>query len=86
MSKIEVIDGIPQSKGVPAVKIMTSCEEKIGLPHYSNIVVGPISVSRYVEDGDDEHILQEIKNTARIVERFIAEEREVVLKMVQEKT
>lgn len=86
MSKIEVIDGTPVYGGVPAVKIMTSFSEKVGMPNYSNIEIGPISVTRYVPDGDEQHLLEEIRKTARIVEEFIAEERETVLEMVQSST
>lgn len=84
MSKVEVIDGIPVVNGTPAIKIMASFEEKIGLPNYSSVTVGPISVSRFVEDGDEEHIREEIKTTARIVEDFLAEERQHILNMMQE--
>lgn len=80
---VKVVDGIPVAGGKPAVKIMTAFEEKIGLPNYSSVTVGPISVSRFVEDGDDEHILREIRETALIVEKFLEEERANILEMVQ---
>lgn len=80
---VEVVDGLPVAGGKPAIKIMASFSEKIGLPNYSNVEVGPISVTRYVEDGDDDHVAEEIRKTARIVENFLAEEREFVLKTLQ---
>lgn len=83
MSEVEVVNGVPMVKGTPAVKIMTSFSEKVGLPQYSSVEIGPISVTRFVQDGDDEHILEEIRNTSRIVEQFIAEEREAILEMIQ---
>lgn len=84
MSKVEVVDGVPFIDGSPAVKIMTSFSEKVGLPQYSSVDIGPISVSRFVADGDEDHLLDEIRKTAQIVEQFIAEERDAVLKMVQD--
>lgn len=83
MAKVEITDGVPTIDGTPAVKIMTSFSEKVGLPNYSSVDIGPISVSRFVEEGDDKHILEEIRKTARIVEQFLEEERQQVLDMVQ---
>lgn len=83
MSKVTVVDGIPTVGGTPAVKIMTSFSEKVGLANYSSAEIGPISITRFVEDGDDTHLLEEIRQTARIVEQFMAEERQAVLDMIQ---
>lgn len=69
---------------VGMVKITAGAEEKIGLKNYSNVVVGPIIISRLVEDGDDEHIKNEIKKNLRLVEEVISEVRDEVLEMVQD--
>ena len=67
------------------VKISVWVEEKIGLPDFSNVVVGS-SVSRYVDDGTEEEILDHIRETAHgTVEAFLAEEREGILEMVKKK-
>lgn len=84
MSKAETVDGVPYINGSPAVKIMTSFSEKVGLPQYSSVDIGPISISRFVEDGDDEHLLSEVRRTAALVEQFIAEERDAILKMIKD--
>lgn len=66
------------------VKITVGAEEKIGLKDYSNVVVGPIIISRLVEDGDDEHIKKELKKNLLLVEELISEERAEILSVVQE--
>lgn len=66
------------------VKIMTGAEEKVGLEGYSNVVIGPISISRWIEDGDDEHIKNELRKNLLLVEELIAEVREEILASVQE--
>ncbi|MFI5405143.1 MAG: hypothetical protein ACHQ1D_01380 [Nitrososphaerales archaeon] len=66
------------------IKIMTGAEEKVGLEGYSNVVIGPISISRWIEDGDDEYIKGELRKNLLLVEEIIAEVREEVLEAVQE--
>ena len=66
------------------VKIMTGAEEKVGLEGYSNVVIGPISISRWIEDGDDEYIKEELRKNLYLVEEIIAEVRQEILDAVQE--
>lgn len=66
------------------IKIMTSSSEKIGLPNYSSVDIGPISITRFIAEGDDEYIKKELKNNLLLVEELIAEVREEVLASVQE--
>jgi hypothetical protein len=66
------------------IKIMTSSSEKVGLPNYSSVDIGPISVTRFIEEGDDEYIKKELKKNLLLVEELIAEVREEVLTSVQE--
>jgi len=65
------------------VKIMVSSSEKIGLPDYSSVDVGPISVSRFIEDGDDEYLKKELHRNLLLVEEIISEVRQEVLEEVQ---
>jgi len=65
------------------IKIMTSSSEKIGLPNYSSVDVGPISVSRFIEDGDDEYVKEELRRNLRLVEDIISEVRQEVLETIQ---
>lgn len=67
------------------IKIVAAAEEKIGLPNYSNVVVGPISITRVIEEGDDEYIKEEIKKNLFLVEDIISEVREQVLESLQAK-
>lgn len=71
-------------KELGMIKIMTGAEEKVGLANYSNVVIGPISVSRYIPEGDDEYIKEELRKNLYLVEEIIAEVREEVLAAVQE--
>ncbi len=66
------------------IKIMTGSSEKIGLPNYSSVDIGPISVTRFIEEGDDEYIKNELRKNLLLVEELIAEVREEVLQSVQE--
>lgn len=77
-----VKDGIVTDNGAPAVKIYVGAEEKIGLPNYSNVVVSA-SLSRYVPEGSAEELKTALRESARIVEEFVAEERQSVLKDIQ---
>ena len=65
----------PQINGKPAARIRSGGEEKIGLPSFSNVVVGPISVERFVED-TPEAIDEGLRQARDHAERLIAEERE----------
>ncbi len=66
------------------IKIMTSSSEKVGLENYSSVDIGPISVSRFIPEGDDEYIKGELRKNLFLVEEIIAEVREEILAAVQE--
>ena len=66
------------------LKIMTSSSEKVGLPNYSSVDVGPISVTRVIPEGDEDYIKGELRKNLLMVEELIAEVREVILQSVQE--
>jgi len=73
---------VPEINGKPAAKILVGLEEKIGLPNYSNVVVGPIQVERYVED-DPTVIEAELRLTLEnYVEPLMVEERTKVLELI----
>lgn len=65
------------------LKIMTSASEKVGLPGYSSVDIGPISVSRIIEEGDEDYIKGELRKNILMVEELISEIREEVLEAVQ---
>lgn len=64
------------------VKLASWAEEKIGLENYSNVTVGG-SIARYVEDGDNSHIANKLRENFALVEMIVAEQRELVLADVQ---
>lgn len=66
------------------IKIMTSSSEKIGLPGYSSVDIGPISVTRFIPEGDDAYVKEELRKNLILVEELISEVREEVLTSVQE--
>jgi hypothetical protein len=74
---------LPEEITAGTIKITAGAEEKVGLANYSNVVIGPIIISRLVEDGDDEHVKEQIKRNLRLVEDVIAEIRQEVLDSVQ---
>jgi predicted short-subunit dehydrogenase-like oxidoreductase (DUF2520 family) len=65
------------------VRIHVGVEEKIGLPQYSSATI-TASLSRVVADGDEAYLDTELRKVAQIVENFVAEERQALLKSVQE--
>lgn len=68
----------PEINGKPAVKITVSAAEKIGLPKFSNIDIGPVSITRFVED-DDEVVGKAIRDGQEFVELILGEERERIV-------
>lgn len=76
--------------GKPLIRISVSAAELIPTRQYANIVVGPITVVRYVDsatgttDEEDSFISQQIHKTQRLVEQAVAEERETVHNMIRQ--
>lgn len=68
---------------VGMIKIMASSSEKVGLPDYSSVDIGPISITRFIKEGDDEYVKEEIRNNLFLVEEIIAEVRQSVLESIQ---
>jgi hypothetical protein len=66
--------------GNPLVLVTGGAEEKIGLPNYSNVTIGPISVTKFVKAGEEKAGIRECTSLA---EEIIAEDRQHVLDMVQ---
>lgn len=69
---------------VGTIKIMVSGSEKVGLPGYSSVDIGPVSLTRVIEEGDEEYIKEQLRKNIYIVEELIAEIRQEVLEAVQE--
>lgn len=69
--------------GKPMALVSMGASEKIGLPQYSNVDIGPASVSRFVPDKPDE-IRDGLRMVLTIVEQVLAEERDAVVKAVND--
>ncbi len=65
--------------GKPMVMVTMQASELIGLPSYSNVTVGPASVTRFVREDEVEAGLTK---TAQEVEGIISSERTAVLEIV----
>jgi hypothetical protein len=66
-------------RGMPAIKITCAAAELVPTVQYGNVTVGPISVTRFVVDlDDDEDLLKQINRTQAICEQAVAEERKTV--------
>ena len=69
-------------KGNPMALISMGAAEKIGLPKFSNVDIGPALVTKFVLD-DPTSIREGLRECVRACEEIIAEEREVVLDLVK---
>ncbi len=67
--------------GNPMALVTMQLSELIGLPNYSNVTVGPGSVTRFVKDSDED-VQNGLIKCAMQVENILATEREPVLQMV----
>lgn len=67
--------------GKPLAQVSMTLSEKIGLPNYSNIDVGPATVTRFVEDTAEARD-QGLRECTDGCEKILAEERELVLNMI----
>jgi hypothetical protein len=68
--------------GEPMALVTMQLSELIGLPNYSNVTVGPGSVTKFVKDSE-EGIAEGLRACAMSVENILAEEREPVLNLVK---
>lgn len=68
-------------EGNPLALVSMSASEKIGLPKFSNVDVGPATVTRFVKDTKEDRIAG-LKICAEDAEQTIAAERSMVLESV----
>lgn len=69
-------------EGQPMALITAGASEKIGMPNYSNVDLGPVSVMRFVKDTPETRV-EGIRETVLECETVIGEERAEVLKVVK---
>lgn len=76
-------DDVPMDEdGKPMSKVHFHVGEKIGLPNYSNVDIGPASVERFVED-TPEAIEEGLRDATAAAEKILAEDRDKVLAAVR---
>lgn len=69
--------------GKPMALVTMQLSELIGLPNYSNITVGPGSVTKFVSE---DRIAQGLEEAAESVEEILSKERDKVLDFVESKS
>lgn len=67
--------------GRPLAMVTMQASELIGLPNYSNVTLGPASVTRFVEDTSEARA-GGLRDCAKEAEGIIAEERESILDLM----
>jgi hypothetical protein len=82
--KVESINWPVDEDGVPMAQISFTASELIPTGNYANVTVGPATITKFVKDGDSEHLSRELNELAETIEaECIAEQREIVLKSLQ---
>ena len=74
------------SDGTPLLQISVTASELIPTGEYANVTVGPVTVTRFIQDPeDDDALAEELNNLAEVVEiKCISEQRELVLESLQD--
>lgn len=77
---------IDSDTGLPLIQIQFSASELIPTGEYANVVVGPVTVVKWIKDPqDDDELVEELNNLATLVEAgCISEQREIVLQSLQD--
>ena len=63
--------------GKPMALISMGAAEKVGLPNYSNVDIGPAVITRFVKD-EPAVIEQSMRDAVHLCETIISTEREIV--------
>ena len=66
-----------------ACTVSASAQELVGLPSYSNITIGPITITRDVEDDTPEGRKAALKEIHEEIREDLAAERSFMLKAVE---
>jgi hypothetical protein len=76
---------VDPSTGLPLAQISFTASELIPTGEYANVVVGPVTVTKFIPDPEDDDALAEALNDlAEVVEaKCISEQRELVLESLQ---
>lgn len=70
--------------GQPMAQISVTASELIPTGQFANVVVGPVTVTKFVEDKSDADLAKQINGLAEVVEvDCLSEQRELVLESLQ---
>jgi hypothetical protein len=69
--------------GKPMVMVTMGASEKVGLPQYSNVDIGPASITRFVRD-DPAEIRKGLEQAVNICEQVIAIERGPIIDLAKQ--
>lgn len=82
-SPANFITGWPaDEEGKPMALVTMGASEKVGLPQYSNVDLGPASVTRFVRD-DPTEIMHALRQAVNQCETIIAEERGPIVELAK---
>lgn len=72
--------------GLPLVQISFTASELIPTAEYANVVVGPVTVTKFIIDPeDDDDLAEQLNDLAEVVEnKCISEQREIVMESLQD--
>lgn len=80
---LEIVTGVNNK---PLIKISCAAAELIPTVQYGNCTVGPVTVTRYVEDIGIDNLKNEIRVTQSLCEEAIAEDRQSVHALTRQST
>lgn len=73
------------TEGKPMVMISMSAQELVPTGNYANVTIGPATVVKFVEDGAEDEIREDILTlSTKIIEPALGERREAVLAALQQ--
>lgn len=72
--------------GNPMVEISSSATELVPTIQYGNVTIGPVVVRRWVPDGDDDHLAEQIRRVSQLCETAVSEDRQTVHAMLRQST
>jgi len=75
---------VNEETGAPMAKIMVGREEKLNIGNYSNVTIGPASITKFVRD-DEEYVRQAYKDCYELIEEILKEKREILLEEISVK-
>lgn len=69
--------------GTPMVKIIAGAAELVPTVQFGNATIGPVIIERFVPDGDEESIKEELKKAMQMVEVSVAEDRQTLHEQIR---